>query len=667
MIRFLQTPGPIKKVLLGGLLTIICVFMVITLVPGFGSSSFLGTATPTRGVIATVDGDDVTTLEVQKAAKTMIQRQFPRGGAQAAMLVPYFSQQAAEQLIDQKVVFAEAQRLGLRATDEDVRDELRHGQYGQMFFPNGNFIGQDAYQENLQRYDLTVPQFEKDVKDQILFEKVRSMVGGSASVTDGEVRDKFLKENTKVKFDYAVLKKDDIEKGLHPTDPELKAYYDKNKATYNNSIPEKRKVNYVVVDTSKLQAQTSISQQELQSYYSQHQDEYRVPDQVNVRHILFKTPLPGADGKVDQKGMDAAKQKAEDVLKQLKAGGNFADLAKKNSDDASSAKNGGSLGWIQRGRFGSADEDKVVFALPKGGTSDVIATGSGFDIVHVDDKQDAHVKSLDDVKAEIEPILKQQKAAQKAQDEANNLLTKARSDGLDKAAAANGYSVVTTDFVGKSDSLPGVGVAPQLMDAVFSATDKAPPDQATVPQGFAIYQVTAIQPPSTPTFDQIRSRVETEFKSAQAQTLLAQKTQELSDRAKADHDLKKAAKELGATMKTSDLVLPNGQVPDIGSMAGPAAVAFTMKQGDISGPIESVSSGAVLCILEKQDPSDQDFATKRDEIRNGILEQKQSELFGLFVENARAQMEKTGKIKINQEELKALTRPPNSEGDEGGE
>src|ERR1700733_9691911 len=250
MIRFLQTPGPIKKVLLGGLLTIICVFMVITLVPGFGSSSFLGTATPTRGVIATVDGDDVTTLEVQKAAKTMIQRQFPRGGAQAAMLVPYFSQQAAEQLIDQKVVFAEAQRLGLRATDEDVRDELRHGQYGQMFFPNGNFIGQDAYQEDLQRYDLTVPQFEKDVKDQILFEKVRSMVGGSASVTDGEVRDKFLKENTKVKFDYAVLKKDDIEKGLHPTDPELKAYYDKNKATYNNSIPEKRKVNYVVVDTS---------------------------------------------------------------------------------------------------------------------------------------------------------------------------------------------------------------------------------------------------------------------------------------------------------------------------------------------------------------------------------------------------------------------------------
>jgi peptidyl-prolyl cis-trans isomerase D len=667
MIRFLQTPGPIKKVLLGGLLTIICVFMVITLVPGFGSSNFLGTGTPSRGVIATVDGNDVTTLEVQKAAKVMVQRQFPQGGAQSAMLIPYFSSQAAEQLIDQKVIFAEAQRLGLRATDEDVRDELQHGQYGEIFFPNGNFIGQDAYQENLQRYDLTVPQFEKDVKDQILFQKVRSLVGGSATVTDAEIRDRFTKENTKVKFDYAVLKKDDVLKSLHPSDVELKAYYEKNKATYNNSIPEKRKVSYVVVDTAKVQAQTSISQQDLQSYYSQHQDEYRAPDQVNVRHILFKTPLPGTDGKVDQKGVDAAKQKAEDVLKQLKSGGNFADLAKKNSEDASSAKNGGSLGWIQRGRFGSADEDKVVFALPKGGTSDVIATGSGFDIVHVDDKQDAHVKGLDEVKSDIEPILKQQRAAQQAEGIANALLTQARSQGLEKAAAAKGISVIATDFVSKGDSLPGVGTAPQLMEAVFSATEKAPPDQATVPQGFAIYQVTAIKPPTTPTFDEIRSRVETEFKDERAGTLLAQKTQELSDRAKADHDLKKAAKELGATVKTSDLVLPDGQVPDIGSMGGPASVAFSMKTGEISGPIEAASSGAVLSIVERQDPNQQDFATKRDEIRNALLQQKQSELFGLFVENARAQMEKSGKIKINQQELKALTKQPTGEGEEGGE
>jgi peptidyl-prolyl cis-trans isomerase D len=664
MIRFLQTPGPFKKVLLGGLLTIICVFMVITLVPGFGSN-YLGTGeNTTRGVVATVDGENVTTLEVQKAARSMIQQQFQKNMGQAAMLMPFFAGRAAQELINEKAVLSEAHRLGLRATDEDVRDELQHGQYAQVFFPGGNFVGQDDYEEKLQQNNLTVDQFERSVKEQVLFNKVRSLVDGGATVTDAEIRAKFEKENTKVKFDYAVLKKDDILKDLHPTDAELKAYYDKNKAKYNNSIPEKRKISYVLVDSSKVQAQTQVSQQDMQAYYQDHRDDYRVPDQVNVRHILFNTPLPGPDGKVDQSGMDAARQKANDVLKQLQSGGDFSALAKKYSEDTSSAKTGGSLGWIQRGRFGSADEDKVVFALPKGGTSGIITTGSGFDIVRVDDKQDAHVKPLEEVKSQIEPVLKQQAASQAAEGLANTLVAQARSQSLDKAAAAKNLAVVNTDFFAKMDVLPGIGHAPQFSDAVFAAVEKSPPDVAQIPQGYVIYQLVAINPPATPSFEEIRSRVETEFKNDRSTQLLSQKTQELSDRAKADHDLKKAAKELGAAMKTSDLVLPDGQVPDIGSMAGPAAVAFTLKPGDISGPIDTTTAGVVLSVLEKQEPSDQDFASKRDEIRAGLLQEKQSEMFGLFIDNLRQEMEKSGKIKINQQEMKSLTKQQ-AEEDEG--
>ncbi len=664
MIRFLQTPGPIKKVLLGGLLTIVCVFMVITLVPGFGSSNYFGGGTPARGVIATIDGSDVTTLEVQKVARRMIEQQFQRNPGQASMLMPFFASQAAQQLINEKVITGEARRLGLRATDDDVRDEIQHGQYAPAFFPNGKFVGQDVYEQRLAQSNVTVDEFENGVKDQILFDKIRSLVAGSATVTEAEIRDTFKKENTKVKFDYAVLKKEDILKGLHPADAELKAYYDQNKAKYNNSIPEKRKISYLLVDKAKVQGQVQVTQPELQAYYGEHQDEYRMPEQVNVRHILIKTPLPGPDGKIDQKAVDAARQKAQDLLSQVKTGGDFAGLAKKYSQDSASAKDGGSLGWIQHGRFGSPDEDKVVFALAKGGTSDVIATGSGFDIVRVDDKQDAHLKPLSEVKAEIELILKQQKSAQVAEGQANALVSQARTGGLDKAAATKGLPVVTTDFISRTDTLPGIGTAPQFMDAVFNAAEKSPPDEAETPQGFVIYQLLAIQPPATPAFEDIRNRVETEFKNDRAATLLAQKTRELSDRAKADHDLKKAAKELGAAMKTSDFVLPDGQVPDIGSMTGQASVAFTLKPGEISGPIESANSGVVLSLLERQEPTEQDFAAKRDEIRNGLLQQRQSELFGLFVENVRQQMEKSGKIKINEQELKALTKRP-SEEDEG--
>ena len=663
MIRFLQTPGPIKKIVLGGLLTIISVFMVITLVPGFGSADFFGGSAPTRGVVAKVAGTDITSQEVQRQARQMVQQQFPRGGAQASMLLPYFASQAAQQLIQRQALIAEAEHLGLRATDEDVRDELQHGRYAQVFFPAGNFIGQAQYEELLQQHDLTVPMFESDVKEEILIDKLRSLVTGGAMVSDAEIRQKFEKENTKIKFDYAVLRKDDILKSLHPSDLELKAFYDRNKATYNNSIPEKRKIKYVLIDTAKLQDQQQVSQQDLQKYYDQHRDEYRVPEQANVRQILIKTPLPGPDGKVDQKGIDDARKKAEDVLKQLKAGAKFEDLAKKYSEDPS-GKSGGSVGWIKRGGFPVPDVDKAAFSLPKGGTSDVINAGYAFVILRVDDKQDAHVKTLAEVKDQAEPIIKQQKAQQAADAEASALLSQARTGGLDKAASAKGMQAVTTEFISRTDSLPGIGTSPQFTEAVFNAAEKSPPDEVQLPQGYAIYQLEAIKPPATPTFEEIRNRVETEFKNERAGTLLTQKTQELSDRAKADHDLKKAAKELGATMKSSDFVLPDGQVPDIGSMAGPASAAFTLKPGDISGPIDSGNTGAVLSILDKQAPADSEFASKKDQIRDTLVQNEQSELFGLFMANLRDQMEKSGKIKINEQEMKSLTKQQ-AAGDEG--
>jgi peptidyl-prolyl cis-trans isomerase D len=145
--------------------------------------------------------------------------------------------------------------------------------------------------------------------------------------------------------------------------------------------------------------------------------------------------------------------------------------------------------------------------------------------------------------------------------------------------------------------------------------------------------------------------------------MLSQKTQELSDRAKADHDLKKAAKELGAQYKTSDLVLPDGQVPDIGAMSGGASVAFTLKPGEISGPINSGDTGAVLTVVDREAPSDQDYAAKKDQIRETLVQQKQAEVFELFLGSLRDSMQKAGKIKVNEKELATLTkaRPEESE------
>src|ERR1700687_2918975 len=659
MIRTLQNAGPTLKIILGAMLVFICASMAITLIPG-GIGSSLGLGSPPAGVLASIGDQTVTVPEVQREAKAMIRQQFPKGGQQASMLLPSFASQAAEQLINEKALVAEAHRMGLRVSDDELRDELQHGQLGSMLFPDGKFVGQEEYENFVQRNDMTVPQFEGLEKDFILVRKLRALVSSSAFVGDTEVRDEFNRRNTKVKFEYAVITQADILKGLHPTDEALKAFYERNKATYNNSIPEKRQIKYVVIDSAKMAAATAVTDQDLQAYYDQHRDEYRVPEQVKVSHILTKTPLPAPGAKEDAKAIADARAKAEGVLKEVKAGGDFAKLAEKYSDDPGSAKTGGDLGWIGRGRT-VPEFEKAAFSLVKGQTSDLVKSSYGFHIIHVEDKQEAHLKTLAEVKSEIEEKVKQQKVARAAEAAANALLSQARTDGFDKAAAAKGQAAVTTEFFSRTDHLPGLAANPQFMDAVFNEADKAPPDVVQVPQGYVVFQLLAVKPPATPTFEEIRSRVESEFKNERAAFLLQQKTQELSDRAKAAHDLKKATKDLGATVKTSDLVPPDGQVPDIGSMTSASAI-FSLKPGDISGPITAGSNGAVAQLLEKQIPTDQEFVAKRDEIRQSLLEAKQNDLFGLFVANLRKDMEKSHRLKVNQEEMKNLTRQGRQEG-----
>jgi peptidyl-prolyl cis-trans isomerase D len=654
MIRFLQTEGPVKKIVLSGLLLLICGAMAITLIPGVGNNDTLSKP----GVIAKVNGEEVTAEQVRETAREMAQQQAQQYGAQASMIMSFLISQdtprAAEQLIDKQALLADAQRMGLKSSPQEVKDELQHGRYAGVFFPGGNFIGEAEYQNLLQQHNLTPATFEDSVGKEIVISKLQTLITGGASVSDAAIRQEFVKQDTKVKFDYAVLKVDDIKKGLHPTAEELKAFYDGHLKSYTNSIPEKRKIKYVLLDTAKVQAGVQVTSDDLQAYYNQHRDQYRVAEQAKVSHILIKTPLPGADGKVDEKGVAEAQKRAEDLLKQLKAGAKFEDLAKKYSEDPGSAKEGGSLGWIGKGRT-VPEFEKAAFSLPKGQMSGLVKSSYGFHIIRVDDRQDAHMKTLDEVKAEIEPIVKQQKTQEIAQKQAEDLLQQAKTQGLD-AVAAKGVSVTASDFFGRSDVVPGLGPSPQLMDAVFSAAEKTPPEMAATSQGFAVFQLLAVKPPSTPTFDEIRARVEEQFKSERASLLLSQKTQELSDRAKTEHDLKKAAKELGATVKTSDFVLPDGQVPDIGSMTGPAAVAFSMKPGEISKPINSGANGVVISVVEVQAPTDADFAAKRDQIRDMLMQGKQQQIFELYVTNLRGQMEKSGKIKINQEEMKALTR-----------
>lgn len=661
MIRFLQTPGKTKKIVLGGLLVIICGAMVITLVPGGILGDAFGYGSPQGNVLAKVGDQEVTVTEVQRTAQNMGKQQFPRGFP--SQFLPFLMQRAAEQLIMQKAMVAEAHRMGFTVTDQELRDELQHGAFSQLFFPGGNFVGQESYENFVaQNFNLSVPAFEDAVKQDLLIRKLTAAVSGSVTVSDADIAEQYKRENTKVKFNYAVLTLDTIQKQIKPTDAELKAYFDSHKGTYTNAIPEKRSARYIFIDSAKLQQQAQVTPQELQSYYNQHRDEYRVPDEVKVRHILIKTPEP-VNGKVDEKAVEEAKTKAESVLKQVQAGGNFAELAKKDSDDPGSKDKGGELGWIQHGQT-VPEFDHAAFALKPGETSGLVRSTFGFHIIQVEDKHEAHVKPLDEVKAQIEPTIAAQKAATEVDNLANRVLSAARSKGLEAAAKDSGLNVVTAGPFTRTDSVPGIGTAPEFQSAVFGTSVNAQPEQVRLPNGVVIYQVTAVQPARTPSFDEIRARVEQDYKSDQARQLLAKKTAELSEKAKSEHNLQSAAKQVGAEYKTSELVGVNSQVPDIGALAGgPAEGVFDMKTGEISGPIDTGRSGIVIALTDKQEPPVEQLAASKDRIRDQLLQQKRNEYLQVFVSGLRDRMQKQGKIKINEAEMKRITAASNDTGE----
>jgi peptidyl-prolyl cis-trans isomerase D len=228
--------------------------------------------------------------------------------------------------------------------------------------------------------------------------------------------------------------------------------------------------------------------------------------------------------------------------------------------------------------------------------------------------------------------------------------------GLDKAAAAAGDTITTTDYVKQSDVLPGIGNAPQFMNAVFKTNAKSGADTAPVGQGYVVYEVTDVQPPATPTFEQAKVQIEQQFKANKAQTMLVQKAQEVADRARTEHDLKKAAKEAGVTIKTSDLVTETSQVPDIGSMAGAASAIFAAKPGDIIGPVQGGRNAVIMSLLDKQEPSQEDIKKGMDSARQQVIGRKREEVFEVYITNLIARMEKDGKIKRNKKAIEKLSQ-----------
>ncbi|HUQ50329.1 MAG TPA: peptidyl-prolyl cis-trans isomerase [Terriglobales bacterium] len=630
MIRFLQQDKG-KKIFAG----IVVFFLVISMVMYLGGSFTDAGSAPTAGVYANVAGEQITVQQVADSARRMGRRVFPNGTPE--FVLPELNKRAADQLVVQAALMAEAQRMGLKVTDEELKAELRQGQMGKQFFPDGNFIGQQQYTAFVQStFNMTVANFEKSVKSDLLMRKLISVVQGAAAVTDDEVQKEYQKQNVKVKLDYAVLTTQDLAKKVPISQTELKAYFDRNKAQFASQIPEHRKARYVVVDPSSVTVQ--VTEDDYKRAFSQRQEEFRQAEQVDVRHILVKTEA-----------------EALDIKKKLEAGAKFEELAKKHSEDPGSKDNGGLYKGVVRNQM-VPEFDKVAFSLAKGKISDPVKTSFGYHVLRVDAHREAALRPLEEVKPQLEAGIRAEKSASQLDSIANKVYEAARKEGLDKAAAANGLKVIQTDYFAQGAALPGVGNSQAFMQQVFSIKAKSPVEKIALEQGVAVAEVTDVKPASTinPTFEEQRARIESLYRNERASTMLTAKTQELADRAHSLNNLKQAAKEMGATVKTSELVTPGSQVPDLGAMSGPASVAFNMKPGQISDAIVQGPTGAVVSIVQRQEPTADEFTKQKEQLKQTLVQQKRMQLLETFAETVRSRMAKNGDIQINAAEEKRL-------------
>ena len=641
MIRILQQDSPLIKVLFALIIGAAVITMVITLVPGIFDN---GTITD-AAVFATVrepgllgrftSSIPIKATEVNSLAQRQLQQQHLPD-----FLLSYMAQRAGQVLVQRAILKSEADRMGLQVNDEDLRRELQFGPFAQYLFPGGNYIGQDQYINFVQQYfGISVADFEKEVKSDLELQRLQSLVTGGVTVSDSAVRADYMQQGTKVKFDYAVILSSDIKKTINPSDSDLQAFFKQNAARYANAVPETRKLELFSFDASNLPGgKPQVSDADVQAYYNAHQDQYKVAEQVKTRHILIAV-AKGADAKTDA----AAKAKAEDILKQIKAGGNFADLAKKNSDDPGSKDQGGELPLMPTSGF-VPEYSKAAMALNPGQTSDLVRSQFGYHIIQTEQKDEAHAKSLAEVKDTIVPLLEQQKAGASEQNYANQLAAEAKKNGMQKTADAHSLHLVTTDYIGHDGVIASLADSSSVLTQAFTTAKGAAPAAASTGEGYAVFQVDDIKAAHAPDFADYKPHILDDYRAQKTPEILNSQLIKLADRAKVLNDLKKAAAEMNIPLKTSDLVGRDAQVPDLGSLTGPASVAFSLPKGGISGPINEGPGGGVLQLVDKQEPTADDIAKNLPASREKLLNVQREEVFNVFVGSLIDKYEKAGAI-----------------------
>ena len=629
-----------SRILLGAVVLVLAGGMLLYLVPSMPGN---GGDAPADAV-ATVGGETVTANDVRQRLSEYEQRS---PSPQFKMMEAYYARQILNELLFQKEIEYEAKRLGIQVSDQERAERIR--QLLPMAYNGDTFIGNDRYAQVVQeRAQMTVPAFEEAIRQSLLVQKFQKLVTDGISVGPQELQDEFKYRNEKVKLDYALIKPEDLEAKITPTEDEIKAAYDKNRSRY--MVPEKRIVRYALVDANQVRQNTQVSDDDLKAQYLRDIQQYQVPNRVKVEHILLMTV-----GKTDAE-IAEIKQKAEDVLKQAKKpGAKFEDLAKKYSEDPGTKDKGGDLGWVTQGQT-VKEFETTAFTLPKGSISDLVKTEYGFHIIKVLDKETAHTKPFEEVKDSIKAPLMLSKADQAAGSIADKLSAAIRQSNkvtLDDLAKQYHLSVGETRPVSATDAVIELGNSKDVKDAIFDQRVGDLSLPIHIDRGYVVVAVKEIQPTHQGSLQEVRDKVIADLKQEKGTELARQKALDLEKRVKAGEKFDAAAKALGLEPKASDLFARNGSIS--GAASGKQlSAAFQMKPGELGAPLNLGSNWLVYRVAEKQEPNPADFDKQKKDLTDQVLQTKRSVAFRAFQTALETRLKQEGKLKIMSDKLKTF-------------
>jgi peptidyl-prolyl cis-trans isomerase D len=621
-------------------LGLVCLAFVIFYIPDFLRST--GADAAGSDTVAVVQGDQIRADEFRRTYQAQLQsyRAAYGGNMNEGLLKQLgIDQQILQQMVDERAALAEADRLGVKISDQEVAQRI----YSiPAFQENGTFIGQQRYQQLLasQRPPLTTAEFEDNVRRSLAVDKLRQSLTEWVSVSDKELEQEYRRRNDKVKLAVVAFNADRYRPDVTASDADVSAYFNAHTADFK--IPEKRKVRYVLIDVDALRAKVNVPPADVERAYNENIEQYTTPEQVRASHILLKT-----EGKDDA----AVKAKAEDVLKQAKApGADFAALAKKYSEDEANAKNGGDLDFFGKGRM-VPEFDRVAFSMEPGQVSDLVKTEYGYHIIKLTDKKPGGTKKLDEVRQQLIEQLAFDRAQTQAAALAETLEKQVKKPAdLDTVAKAQGLTVQETGLFGRDEPIFGVGSAPEMTARAFSMNPGEVSGALRTGRGFAFETVTEKKDGYVPKLDEVKDKVREEVVKQKAKEMAKTQAEALAAKLKTAPDFEKAAKAANVDVKTTELLTRDSPLPEIGSAPDVIDAAFKLPEGAVSDPVSTDAGAAVFKVVEKHESSPQDLTANKESFREELLNDRKNRFFSSYMQKAKQKM----KISVNREALKRV-------------